>query len=654
VALGRRGAEQAFLPRLRALPGRLRGPAGLVAALALGVFVATGAWIFVNTNVRNEYRPRQAREREQAELEKALRPFEAVPQPTITDVRLDVQLFPREVRVTTRGEYRVENRTGGPLGEVHVRWPVRTRMDALEVEGGAEARDLGRFHYRIFRLEPPMAPGERRRITFATTLEERGFTATEPLTRVVENGTFVDNTDVSPYLGFWMGEEVLQDRAKRRKYGLGDLPRMAKREDPAARAHHYLRHDSDWVHADLTVTTDADQLPVAPGYAVEQGEAGGRRFVHTRTEAPIHHFFSMQSARYAVKGEQVGPVAVSVLYHPDHPYNVDRMLVAMRRSLELFGKAFTPFQFRQLRILEFPAYATFAQSFSNTIPFSESIGFVADPSDPEKVDLATYVTAHEVAHQWFAHQLIGADAQGSTMLSESFSQYGALLVMESLYGKAQVRQFLKYELDQYLRSRGGELVEELPLARVENQGYVHYQKGTLVMAWLREVVGEEALNRAIRRLVERYAFRAAPYPTSADFLAILREEAPGHDALVDDLFERITLYDLKARKVTVAQRPDGRFDVRLLVEATKKYADGQGAETEAPMDEAVEVGVFDAEPGKKGFSEASVLALEQRRIVSGEQTLAFVVDRPPRFAGIDPYNKRIDRNSDENLVTPGK
>jgi len=344
-----------------------------------------------------------------------------------------------------------------------------------------------------------------------------------------------------------------------------------------------------------------------------------------------------------------------VLHHPDHPYAVDRMLRSMRRSLEIFEASFSPFQFRQLRILEFPSYATFAQSFASTIPYSEAIGFVSDASDPEKVDIATYVTAHEVAHQWFGHQIVGADMQGGTMLVESFAQYGALLVMEDLYGKAQVRRFLKYELDRYLSSRGGELVEELPLARVENQGYIHYQKATLVLAWLKDVVGREVIDRSLRRLVARYAFQAAPYPSSSDFLRILREEAgPAHDALITDLFERITLYDLTATGAKVTRRPDGRFDVALTVRAAKKYADGKGAETEAPMDEEVEIGVFDAEPGKKGFDERNVLLLEHRRIASGTQVLHAVVDREPGWAGVDPFNKRIDRNSDDNLVRTGE
>jgi hypothetical protein len=35
---------------------------------------------------------------------------------------------------------------------------------------------------------------------------------------------------------------------------------------------------------------------------------------------------------------------------------------------------------------------------------------------------------------------------------------------------------------------------------------------------------------------------------------------------------------------------------------------------------------------------------------SGKQSVEFIVDQLPKFAGVDPYNKRIDRNSDDNLT----
>jgi ABC-2 type transport system permease protein len=248
--------------------------------------------------------------------------------------------------------------------------------------------------------------------------------------------------------------------------------------------------------------------------------------------------------------------------------------------------------------------------------------------------------------------VVSSQQQGATMLIESFAQYSALLVMERMYGREHIRKFLKYELDRYLRNRGGEVVEELPLARVENQPYIHYQKGALVMYWLRDVVGERAVHEALAGLLRQYAFKPAPYPNPLDFLRLLRAAAaPEHHALITDLFEKITLLDAKATGATAVKRADGTYEVTLQVEARKFHADGKGVETEAPLDEPFDIGVFTAEPGSPGFTADAVLAMERRPIRTGAQTVTVVVDRLPTHAGVDPYNKRIDRNSDDNLTT---
>jgi aminopeptidase N len=213
-----------------------------------------------------------------------------------------------------------------------------------------------------------------------------------------------------------------------------------------------------------------------------------------------------------------------------------------------------------------------------------------------------------------------------------------------------MRLFLKYARDRYLRRRGGEPLEELPLARVENQPYLHYQKGALAMYWLKEVVGEDKLNRALSRLLKEYAFKAAPYANSLDFLKLIREEAgPEHDALIDDLFMKITLLDVKAFNASSVKRADGRFEVSFDVEAKKLYADGKGRETEAPLDEPFDIGVFSAEPGRPGYTAASVLSFTRQRIKTGRQRMTVVVAQQPLWVGVDPYNKRIDRNSGDNL-----
>jgi hypothetical protein len=652
-AIWPRGTETRLRPRLRRLPSRLRGPAGGLAALALVAFVASGAWIFVNTNVWNPYRNHLDDERYAADMEKALWRYNGLPQPTVTAVKLAVDLYPHRPKVAVDGSYVIENKTGAPLSEAHVRFGNRDLVvKRLTLEGAHVKQAIPKFGYTIFAFDTPMQPGERRTLAFQVEREQRGFTNTPQLTRVVDNGTFIDSEAIEPSFGF-SRNDVLQDRSKRKKYGLPPERRMPKLGTPGAEKFNFLTHSADWVMSDITVSTDADQTPMAPGYEVSNSVANGRRAARFVTEAPILPYFSVQSARYEKKTVNYKGVAISVYYDKKHPYNVDRMIKTAEAGLDYYQANFSPYQFRQLRFLEFPAFAgSFAQSFANTIPWSEGLVFIADNRDPERIDMVTYIGAHELGHQWWAHQVVGADEQGSTALDETLAQYSALMVMKHMYGPDMIRKFLKYELDSYLRNRGGEVAEEQPLARVENQGYIHYRKGSLVMYLLQDQIGEAAVNRALRKLLHDYAFKAAPYPTTLDLIADLRAEAPADkQQLITDLFEKITLYDLKTKQAKAVKRADGRYDVTLTIEAKKMYADGKGKETEAPIKDALfDVGVFTAEPGKKAFSSKAVLAFKSVPLHTGSQTVVITVDKPPKFAGVDPYNKQIDRNSDDNAI----
>jgi len=649
--LWRRGTESRLWPRLKRLPHRLAGPAGLIGGAALAAFAGLGVFIFMNTNVWNEYRTQAQREAEQAAYEKALLRYEITPQPSVADVRLVMDLRPHQPKLTTRGTYVLVNNTGAPLPEVHLRWQGDLEMVNLAVEGATVAREWEEFEYRIYRFATPMQPGERRTVTFETVLEQRGFKANGNTTRLVDNGTFVNNMEFAPMVGMDR-QGLLTDRSKRRKAGLPAELRPAKLEDESARGRNYI--GADWVTADITVSTEADQTVVAPGQMVSDVVNGDRRTSRFVTESPVLNFFSVQSARYERTARMHNGVEMVVFHDPAHDRNVPRMLDGLSASLDYYQTNFSPYQFRQARIVEFPDYASFAQSYPNTFAWSEGLGFIADLSDPAKVDYVTYVGAHEFAHQWWAHQVVGSNQQGMTVLSETLAQYSALMVMEKMYGQEQIRRFLKQELDRYLRSRGTERLEEMPLMRVENQQYIHYQKGGLVMYLLRDQIGEDAVNRALRRVLAQYAFRGAPYPRSLDLIAAIRAEAPADkQALITDLFEKITLYDVKTTGVTATRRADGRWDVAVTVDARKLYADGKGVETASPLNEMFDVGIFTAEPGKGGFDQGDVVLLERRPIRSGVQTLRFITTREPRFAGVDPYNKWIDRDSNDNVRAVG-
>ena len=648
-ALWRRGTTTALRPRLRRLPRRLAGPAGLIGAGALAVFAATGVWVYTNTHVWNDYRSNLSDERYLADYEEALLRFENAPQPAVTAIRVAVDLHPRGPGLSARGEMTLVNATDRPLTAIHVQLADRdTRLTGVAIPGATVQQAFPRYQYTIYRLARPLAPGERTTLAFSAERRQHGFRNTGNDARVVANGTFVNNMEFVPSLGMTrLG--LLQDRVTRRKYGLPPELRPAKLEDMAATRFNQLH--ADWIRTDITVSTDADQVPVAPGDKVADATAAGRRTARFVTSAPILNFFSIQSARYQEKHVTHDGIDLAVFYAPGDQRNVDRMLSAFGLGLDYYQPAFGPYQFRYARIVEFPDYAKFAQAFAGTMPYSEGIGFAADLADPTKIDYVTYVVAHELAHQWWAHQAVGADMQGATMLVETLAQYSALMVMEHRYGRDQIRRFLKFELDRYLRSRGGDVIDELPLFRVENQQYIHYRKGSLVMYRLKDALGEARVNAALRRYLDRFRFKGAPYPRSLDLIAEFRRGAsPAEEALITDLFERITLYDIKTKAATVRQLPDNRWETVLTVEARKLYADGKGRETEAPMAETAEFGAFAAMPGRDRFAARDVLALTRLPLRSGTQTVRLVTTRAPAYAGADPYNVRIDRNSDDNVI----
>jgi hypothetical protein len=653
-----RGSLERTATRLRRLPSRYTRGTALASLAALIGFAGVGAWIFHNTNVRNEYVTSDGQDDLAEAYERRWRAHEFAPQPTITAVDLDVELFPRERRYVADVTYKAENRTDAPLTEAHVDYGRATDVLSQHLEGARlkEADEEAR-HY-VFAFDEPLAPGATTTLTARVERANPGFRNAGNLSSVVANGTFFNRAESLPSFG-WGEGKILTDRQERRKRGLPEDDRVPKIDDERYWNRSIL--GADWIGFRVRVTTDADQIAIAPGYLVSDETKDGRRTFVYQQDVPIQDFYAVQSAAYEVaedvwdapEGQE--DVTLQVFYDPQHPYNVDRMIEAMRLSLARFSEAFSPFQYRQMRIQEFP-YQNFAQSFPNTVPYSENIGFIqkldGDALDEgEAIDAVTYVTAHEVAHQWFGHQLSAAPVQGATMLIESFAQYGALLVMEDLYGEEGMRRFLARELDGYLAGRAAEPLEELPLALVENQQYVHYDKGSLAMWLLKDRLGEETVNRAIARMLDEWAYASRPYPRSTDFLEILREEAgPEHEGLIADLFERIVVWDLKAEDAVVTARDDGRFDVTLTIEARKLIADGAGVETEEDFAFPVDVGVFSKHPRDARPGEDPALAFRLEALRPGTQQVTLTVDERPTHAGVDPYVKLIDRMPEDNVT----
>jgi ABC-2 type transport system permease protein len=636
-----RGMEGGGRWRLRMARARLSRPVLAATAAAVALVLGTGGFIVYNTTELNDWRTDDEENRIVADYEKLYKQFETLPHPEISAAELQIDIYPESRDLRMRGTYRLVNRSGRPVEQIHVDLLNTLRIRRLELAVPARKTiSDDEKGYHAFRLARPLAPGDSTELRFDLEHLTRGFENEPSFWPVVENGTFFDSQYL-PGIGY-NAEGEMDDEGERERRGLPPRPRARAIDDPAGRARNFVSRDADWIDFRVTMSTSPDQIAIAPGRLEREWRQGGRRYFAYRMDVPMLNFYSFLSARYAVKKAEWKGVEIEVFHHPGHAYNVDRMIGAVKKSLDYYTQAFGPYQHGQVRIVEFPRYGEYAQSFAGTIPYSEGIGFIADVRKDD-IDYPFFVTAHEIAHQWWGHQVAPADVQGAAMLSETLSEYSALMVMEKQYGRGQIGRFLRHELDGYLQGRTAERRAEMPLALVENQQYIHYNKGALAMYALRDYVGEAAVNGALRAFLEETRNATGPYPTSEDLLRHLRAATPDSlQYLVRDLFETVTLWDMRATRAQGTELADGRFQVEVTVSARKLRAGPLGDEEEVPMDDLIEIGIF----GRDGDEPIWV---RKERFTGRPRTFRITVDERPLRAGIDPLHKLIDRDLDDNL-----
>lgn len=646
-SLWHRGPHSRLRARFKMLPYQI-GRGGFTAiSVCLLLFLGSGSIIHYNTKVLNKFTTQNEALDDRELYEKEFAKFEDDPTPIIISVDAEIAIFPSARRIETITKIIVENRTNKSIEKFLVNHPNFSPVSEVEIEGGSlgkrEAVDVAWFTF-----DKPMQPGEKRNGTIKVVREHKGFKDRGEDTEVVRNGTFISNFSLYPSFGVNQGFYI-GDQHERRKRKLGPPRRAYLLEDSSRYNESFFGPQTALIDFKATLSTSADQFAIVPGYLKKEWEQDGRRYFEYAMDSPMVNFFNIMSAKLEVKKEMHNGVEIAVYYHWEHFWNVQRMIDSSKDSLDYFTQAFGPYQHKQLRIIEYPGYRSFAQSFANTVPYSEKIGFITDLRDNKEIDPVYYITAHEVAHQWFGHQLNAANVQGSAVLSESLSQYAALMVMEKKYGEEKIRKFLTFELDSYLRGRASESLEEMPLLRAENQQYIHYRKGSIVMMALRDRIGEQNMNKALKALIAEYKFSDTVQATTLDLVAALKSVALKQDhAFIDTQFNQISIYDLKIVDTAVNKEKDGEYSVTLTVSATQFEADGKGEETEQPFDEFVDIILFSEDPNDFSI-ENKIVYRQKHRLTSGQNTITIATKSSFAYVGIDPFVRFIDRDSGDNV-----
>jgi len=635
-----RGNDVELRQRWRETRTRIGSGVKWIGSLAAIVFVSFGGWIFYNTNILNEYVMPGTRMQRRADYEKAYSRYDNAPAPSYDSIQLELDLYPAERRLESRGSAVLSNHKPVPISEFVVSVKPVLHVKQLTVENAALAQADAAQGFYLFRLNTPLAPGAAVKMTWHATRKNEGFVAAEPDNEIVANGTYLDTLGVLPIPGYDSGRRITNN-TERRKYGLPPAPRVAKLGDPAYADKLGLGVDSRAAF-EVVFSTSADQIAVAPGALLKEWQEGERRYFQYKAEEPILPNLSFCSARYAVARDRWQNVALEVYYDPKHAFNIEAMMETAKRGLEMYSTEFAPYPYPYLRILEYPNYRPAAKFHSGTIPFSEATGFVNDLHTAGNGD---YGVMHELAHLWWGERITGAQMQGRWMLTENMADYSALMLFQERYSPAIAHRIVRGMLEGYLKGRRDEDEAELPVMLTENHGYLR-AKGPHALYALQDIIGKDKVHQALRNFLKAYSFQTSPCPTSQDLVNALRAEAgPEYQQLITDLFERIVLYDLQMEAAR-AREIEGGYEVTIEVTAKQFAADGSGKETEEPLDSWFEVAVF-AEADKP-LEEVTPLYIQKHRLRSGKQTLTIRTTQKPGLAALDPFHKMIERSAGNN------
>ncbi len=613
--------------------------------VTFGLWITVAAFVFYNTQILNSYKTGDQQELILANYEKKYKKYEKVTLPKITKVKYFVDIFPEERAMDVKALIKLENESHHVIDSLHFnlsdKWDTEFNIPNSELVYHDEE-----YGYIIYKLKKGLQPHQTLDIEVNNKYTTKGFGNTVGARTIINNGTFVNNFEILPGLGYAAGME-LSDKNTRKKYGLAPkkrVPDLEKTCSGTCMSNYLTNGVSDYIDVETVISTSNNQMAIAPGSLIKEWKENGRNYYHYKVDHASQNFYSFISARFEVAKRNFRGIDIEVYFDKKHGVNVNMMLDAVERSLDYYITNFGPYYHKQCRIIEFPRYANFAQAFPGTMPYSESFGFVMNLESEDDNNVIDAVISHEMAHQWWAHQVVGADMQGGTMMSESFAEYSSLMTMKTMTDNPmKMRQFLKYDHDKYLRGRSGERLKELPLYKVENQQYIHYGKGSVILYALQDYIGEDKVNTAMRNFLEEYKYQAPPYPTSLDFLKHLEPQVPDSlKYLITDWFKDITLYDNRVKETSYKELANGQFEVEINIESAKIKADSLGVETKVEMNDWIDLGVF-------ADHEEDSLVFQKRVLINApKMTFTFVIDDKPVRTAIDPRMLLIDRVYKDN------
>jgi ABC-2 type transport system permease protein len=533
----------------------------LVLATILGVMVSRGGQSEVAKKKAHDY------------WKQNLATWKDAPQPELVDIDVTLKLDPAKSHFATEGRFTLSNPHDAPLrrfaltGGYHwteVKWSMN----------GKEYKPENRTSLFAFTPEAPLAPGATVDVGFSFAgdfpkgISKNGGSAME---FILPSGVVLTAFGPAfvPVVGYDESIGIEEDKNRYETRVYPDDFYVGRTEAAFGSGPGFT--------ARIEVSGPESYRYNSIGVLESETVKDGVRTAVWKTDRKVR-MFNVVAGKWAERKGQ----GTAIYYHPAHTYNIDELTLALDGARKYYSEWFREFPWKELKLSEFPAMATYAQGFATDITFSEGIGFL---TRQEKTGNAPFtVAAHEAAHQWWGNMLLPGKGPGGDLLSEGMSHFSTILLIEKVKGVSARIEFCKRIEENYGDSR--QVDSEKPMLKIDGSKpgdtTVTYDKMGWVVWMLLQQMGRENLLRGLHDFQTAYD-ENPDHPVLQDFTAFLRPYAPdpaAYDAFVKQWFEEVvvpeyTLADAKkhgnagAFDVTVKVTNKGKATMPITIAAAK-------------------------------------------------------------------------------------
>lgn len=638
----KRNNELSLLNKFKQMLKYLGRSNRIISVLFLTFFAVSGGYIYYNTYIINSYKTEDSIEQSQFNYEKKYKHYSQVPVPVITEVDLEVQLYPAERKYTAAGVYTIKNKDNKPIEKFLITVDPEVYSSSISIKNSKLIIHDELPKCIIVELDSALLPGSEMEMSFSITVIKTGFEASNSENSILNNGSYIELEKFVPLIGYNKDYEI-QNPQKRKKYGLNEIPYSEESDDKKL-------YEYNWINFEATISTDPDQEVVTTGNLIKKWKDNGRNLFYFKGNKPAAFMFAIASAKYSIMKTSHNDIDLEFYYHKEHDRNIDKILNSITAALDYYTNNYGKYKFNEVKIAEIPQYVGAATAYPNTLFFSEKIGFLLQQNNEERLDYTVVTPAHELSHQWWAYTLAPADVEGSKVLTETLAQYSEEAVLEKLYGKKYLRQYFSSMLETYVYSKGYYL-NEPPLFKVQTSrdSYIYYNKGALIMKAVKELIGKENVNKALRNFLNKYSYPNKQATTTNLLSELYNVSSDKESELIKEWFTENILYDLKLKSAIIKSLDNGNYEVNLIVEAGKYKIEESGREIQIPVNEYFQIGLLNDYPDKFNSSEF-LIHCSKYKLHSGSNEIKIHLTQKPEYASVDPYSYLIDKNSGDNFL----